>query len=267
MADKQNTPITSATVTIHKKSDDSLVATASYANLLYTASNVDAGEYYYKITASGRGTVIEDLDLIAGDTESPVNKTILMKTGIDSIPVTLVDKDDAYITDATVKIARIPGVYDASTKYDVPDVPIGTNKLAITHTDTSYQSIEEDVLIESDTEINKTLYPALDIYVKVFVTFPGDSESTDVSSNSGCKLYNVTTIPTAGLDNKVTFSNPYFKLTNMNDGSYNLLVTSFQYIHNGTNYTIPETRETVYFSYTASTDGDIYLNIDINLNS
>lgn len=262
-----NTPITSATITIHNASTDALVATATPSNLQFVVNGLTAGEYYYKIVSTGRGTVIDDLNIIEGETPNPIDKTVIMYPGIDSVPVTLKDKDGAYISDATVKIAKIPGVYDGTgNKYDIEDVPTGTRTLHVSHTNSAYQSIDKDVTIESGVSFdNEILYPVIDIRIKVY-GIKQDGTREDLTNRTNCIVYNPTTYNNVIDDTtKLDKSDNYAIILNANNGNYRLVVPAFSTVIDGTTYDIDTIDQIHYLEYNGSDNGDRFVELNTNL--
>ena len=271
MAEDRKKPISGATFTIHNRSDDSLVKTLTEADLTYSTSNLSPGEYYIKVVKSGYGTIIKNFDAIQGETESPIIFDLVMFPGVSNVPVTLKDKDDAYITDAIVKIDNILGVYDGTgNKYDVADVPVSTTSikrtLEITHATSTYQSISKQVSIQSGiTFPDEILYPVIDIYIKIY-GIKEDTSQVDLTTRSNCIIYNPTSDNT-NLDSttRISKTGGYAKMASKNDGEYKIIVPSFSTVIDGINYTVPKIEEAIYVDYVSSTSGDVFVNLNANL--
>ena len=258
MGEQTHTPITNATIEFYTL-DDTLVGTATLSNVQYVMGSLVEGEYYYKITAPDKGTVIENITLPeSGNNTSNVYKTIAMVEGINDITVNLTDKDNAVISDAEVKISRIPAAYNGSTNlYDINNVPKGVNKLHITK-DGDYQSIFEDISILAPINISRILYPPVTAMVKIFIDLGDDTENIDITNKFNCKLYDDTG------ENSVEIPkiNGYFKFENKNNGAYNLRMPIMTTLINGDTYNISEIRRTIYLDYgDADENGIVIMNI------
>lgn len=267
MATSKKTPVTDATVTIYKKSDDSLVKTCSLQDIYYIANDLPIGDYYYKILATDKGIVIEDL-IITEDTINPIEKTIILFPAINDIRVSLADKDGVNIDDATIKISNIEASYvSIDTNYKVDNIPKTVNniqrELYIEHTTSTYQTISKDVVIEDGATFSEVLYPVIDIFMKAYIIV--DGTTIDITNKTNCVLYDLTGDKQVDSSSRVGKSSGYFTMNDKNDGTYNFYIPSFNTIIDGQSYTVEGFKQDIYLDYESSTLGQIYVDLTLNI--
>jgi hypothetical protein len=222
--------ITDGTVKVYKQSDDTLVATASnLGNGNYPAENIEEGEYYFVAEAPGKGTVIRNFSLPdpMNLTELFKNITISMVQGISIIPVNVKNQNDvAIITGIKVKISRILGIHDTGGKYDVANVPKGSQLLELIPDEgeiDNYQNYKKLYNITDGLIINEILYPPIALQIRII-----NSSGVEIP---GAKLYhNPFKLGTPSPDSEIYKTNGQFILPRQSDGVILLTATAPNHI-------------------------------------
>jgi hypothetical protein len=141
----------------------------------YKAESIEEGEYFYLVTAPGRGSVVGNLTLPNPATPNQLTEYIGNINMVPGLPVSVIvvkDKDNVAITsDIIVELERIRYEHVAAGEYASGyAVPTGTNKqIVITPADdTVYQNLKilRDIT-NPMSNINIILFPPVTLNITI----------------------------------------------------------------------------------------------------